>query len=62
MFRTFTLRKVEELVGYGLGGAKAPSLKLHAGKHLEAHDYHEQMKKKVCRVAGLGSCLGWRIE
>ena len=25
LFRTFTLRKVQELVGYGLGGIKAPS-------------------------------------
>ena len=46
MFRTFTLRKVDELVGYGLGGEKAPSLSRHAGKHLEAVEYHETMKKK----------------
>ena len=46
LFRTFTLRKVTELVGYGLGGVKAPSLSRHAGKHLEAVQYHEQMKKK----------------
>ena len=46
MFRTFTLRKVEELVGYGLGGVKAPSIKKHAGKHLEAIDYHKQMEQK----------------
>ena len=46
MFRTFTLRKVDELVGYGLGGEKAPSLSRHAGKHLEAVEYHETMKQK----------------
>jgi predicted sulfurtransferase len=46
LFRTFTLRKVDELVGYGLGGAKAPSLTRHAGVHLEAHEYHETMKSK----------------
>jgi predicted sulfurtransferase len=46
LFRTFTLRKVDELVGYGLGGAKAPSLSRHAGVHLEAHEYHETMKSK----------------
>ena len=46
LFRTFTLRKVDELVGYGLGGAKAPSLSRHAGVHLEAHEYHEIMKSK----------------
>ena len=45
MFRTFTLRKVDELVGYGLG-EKALSLSRHAGKHLEAVEYHETMKKK----------------
>jgi predicted sulfurtransferase len=46
MFRTFTLRKVEELVGYGLNGIKAPSLNRHSGKHLEADQYHDQMKQK----------------
>lgn len=44
-FRTFTLRKVHELVGYGLDGLKAPSLNRHAGTHLEAPDYHQQMQK-----------------
>jgi hypothetical protein len=46
LFRTFTLRKVKELVGYGLNGIKAPSLERHAGKHLEADKYHEQMQQK----------------
>lgn len=46
MFRTFSLRKVEELVGYGLGGTLAPSIKKHAGKHLEAVEYHKQMEQK----------------
>jgi predicted sulfurtransferase len=45
-FRTFTLRKVDELVGYALDGIKAPSLNRHAGKHLEAIDYHKQMQQK----------------
>lgn len=45
-FRFFTPRKVEELVAYGLEGVKAPSLKHHAGKHLEAHEYHQQMQQK----------------
>jgi len=45
-FRTFTLRKVDELVGYTLDGIRAPSLNRHSGKHLEAMDYHEQMKQK----------------
>ena len=45
-FRTFTLRKVNELVGYTLDGIRAPSLNRHSGKHLEAIDYHHQMKQK----------------
>lgn len=45
-FRTFTLRKVDELVGYALDGVKAPSLNHHSGKHLEAIDYHKQMENK----------------
>lgn len=45
-FRTFTLRKVDELVGYALDGIKAPSLNRHSGKHLEATDYHTQMQQK----------------
>jgi len=45
-FRTFTLRKVNELVGYALDGVKAPSLNRHSGKHLEATEYHKQMQQK----------------
>jgi len=45
-FRTFTLRKVDELVGYTLDGVRAPSLNRHAGRHLEAPDYHKQMQQK----------------
>lgn len=45
-FRTFTLRKVDELVKYSLDGVKAPSLNRHSGKHLEAIDYHRQMQQK----------------
>lgn len=45
-FRTFTLRKVDELVGYALDGVKAPSLNRHSGKHLEATEYHKQMQRK----------------
>ena len=44
-FRTFTLRKVSELVGYALDGVKAPSLTRHAGTHLDAPDYHKQMQQ-----------------
>lgn len=45
-FRTFTLRKVDELVGYALDGIKAPSLNRHSGKHLDAIEYHNQMQQK----------------
>ena len=45
-FRTFTLRKVNELVGYALDGVKAPSLNRHSGEHLEAIDYHKKMQEK----------------
>lgn len=43
-FKAFSLRKVLELVNYGLVGAKAPSLKHHVGTHLEATEYHQMMK------------------
>eukprot|EP00937_MAST-01D_sp_MAST-1D-sp2_P000553 g553.t1 len=43
-FKLFSLRKTDELVNYGLSGVKAPSIARHAGKHLEAHEYHEAMK------------------
>ena len=45
-FRTFTLRKVDELVGYALDGIRAPSLNRHSGLHLEAPDYHKAMQQK----------------
>mmetsp|Transcript_31278 Transcript_31278/g.91595 ORF Transcript_31278/g.91595 Transcript_31278/m.91595 type:complete len:560 (+) Transcript_31278:135-1814(+) len=45
-FRTFTLRKVDELVGYALDGVKAPSLHRHSGTHLEATDYHRAMGQR----------------
>jgi len=45
-FRTFTLRKTTELVGYTLDGIRAPSLNRHAGKHLDAMEYHAQMQQK----------------
>jgi len=45
-FRTFTLRKTNELVGYALDGIKAPSLNRHSGKHLDAIEYHKHMEQK----------------
>jgi predicted sulfurtransferase len=44
-FKAFSLRKVDELVNYGLEGQKAPSLQHHGGKHVEATEYHELMAK-----------------
>lgn len=43
-FKTLSIRKVDELVGYKLEGHKAPSLALHAGNHLTADKYHEMLK------------------
>jgi hypothetical protein len=34
---------VEELVGYGLGGEKAPELGSKTSVHLEADEYHAMM-------------------
>lgn len=45
-FKSLNIRKTEELVGYGLGGRKAPDLKEHAGTHLEALAYHKMMEEK----------------
>jgi len=42
-FKSFGLRKVDELVGYGLPGEKAPELKSKPGVHLEADEYHAMM-------------------
>ena len=42
-FKSFGLRKVEELVGYGLSGEKAPVLETKVGVHLEADEYHKMM-------------------
>lgn len=42
-FTAFTLQKQQELVNYGLEGAKAPSLKHHSGQHVEATEYHKMM-------------------
>jgi predicted sulfurtransferase len=44
-FKAFSLRKTEELVNYDLEGDAAPSIERHGGIHLEAHEYHEAMKK-----------------
>ena len=44
-FKALTIRKTDELVGYGLAGAAAPSLENNATLHAEATKYHEMMTK-----------------
>ena len=44
LFQHLSLRKVGELVAYGLEGAVAPSLSKSAGTHLEATEYHEMLR------------------
>jgi predicted sulfurtransferase len=45
-FKVLAIRKVDELVNYGLHGAVAPSIEDFSGKHLEAHAYHKMLSKK----------------
>lgn len=42
-FKALTIRKVGELVAYGLEGEKAPSLNHSSAHHLEADKYHDMM-------------------
>ena len=44
-FKALTLKRMEELVAYGLGGEKAPLLTQSGAKHVEAHQYHEMLAK-----------------
>ena len=45
LFKSLTVRKVDELVAYGLEGPdKAPSIKKFGGTHLTAIDYHDALK------------------
>mmetsp|Transcript_60610 Transcript_60610/g.83183 ORF Transcript_60610/g.83183 Transcript_60610/m.83183 type:complete len:493 (-) Transcript_60610:81-1559(-) len=45
-FKSLSIRKVDELVAYGLGGAKAPSLSHFSGEHLEADEYHAMLAEQ----------------
>jgi predicted sulfurtransferase len=45
-FKVLAIRKVDELVNYGLHGEVAPSIQDFTGKHLEAHQYHKMLAKK----------------
>jgi len=42
-FKALTIRKVDELVAYGLEGSYAPSLKRNAATNLNADEYHKMM-------------------
>jgi predicted sulfurtransferase len=44
LFKALTIRKTDELVAYGLGGAKAPQLVHNKTRHVEAHEYHAMME------------------
>jgi predicted sulfurtransferase len=45
LFKSLTIRKVDELVAYGLEGPdKAPSITKFGGTHLNAIDYHEALR------------------
>ena len=44
-FKALSIKKVGELVAYGLEGAVAPSLQ-NGGQHLEAPDYHKMLVDK----------------
>ena len=45
-FKALSLRKVDELVKYGLDGEKAPSISAHGGHHVDALEFHKLMEKE----------------
>ena len=44
LFKRLTIKHTEELVAYGLGGARAPSLKQNGARHVDADEYHRMME------------------
>ena len=44
LFKRLTMRRTEELVAYGLGRERAPSLLSSSARHVEAHQYHRLME------------------
>jgi len=44
-FKALTIKRTNELVAYGLDGAKAPLLHHNSAKHLDAIEYHEMLTK-----------------
>ena len=44
VFKSLSVRKVDELVAYGLEGEKAPSIDKFGGDHLTAVDYHDALR------------------
>jgi predicted sulfurtransferase len=51
------LRKVEELVGYGLAGEKAPEIGTKTSVHLEADEYHAMMTDTKTAETGLETVI-----
>ena len=43
-FKALTIRKTEELVGYGLANDRAPQLATNSARHLEADAYHKALE------------------
>ncbi|KAH8094057.1 hypothetical protein JL720_4046 [Aureococcus anophagefferens] len=43
-FKALTIRKTEELVGYGLANDRAPKLATNSARHLEADAYHKALE------------------
>ncbi len=44
VFKALTIRKTEELVGYGLANDRAPKLATNSAVHLEADAYHDALR------------------
>ena len=45
-FKALTIRKTDELVGYGLANELAPKLAPSKARHLDAVEYHAAMQQK----------------
>ena len=62
LFQSLSIRKTDELVAYGMAGARAPSLQHFAGQHLEADEYHEALQDPNAVVIDVRnyyeSCIG----
>ena len=50
LFKRLTIRKTEELVGYGLAGTRAPALETSSARHLDADAYHAALEDPTAVV------------